>query len=446
MIIVSRVNFLFHCIYITTFPFIPGENSMKIRGPLAVALLISTVLIAGCLDNGGTDKDPPGYESQFVPMNDLVNSSNEFSFGMYRELIDGDENVFFSPYSITIALGMAYEGARGETAEEMIDVIEFSEDNEARRTLIRSLQSALNPEGANYELSTANAYWLRQGGDLNGDYQYSLENDYLAHGQELDFGGDPIGSADTINDWVESETNDRIKDLVDPDLLDGLTYLVLTNAIYFKANWRWQFDEDATEERTFHLSDGSTKMVDTMNMCDEEIDLNYAENDDVQMLQLPYKDEELSMYILLPKGNDISTMETDLDREYLDDLKSDMYGEWVDVYLPKFKFELKYDLIPPLKDMGMNRAFGSGADFSGIKESGDSDLYISDVIHQSFVEVNEEGTEAAAATAVIMTERAPGPSEPQPVTFRADDPFIFFIEHQQTGQILFMGKVEDPTA
>jgi serpin B len=183
-----------------------------------------------------------------------------------------------------------------------------------------------------------------------------------------------------------------------------------------------------------------------MNICDEDIDMNYASNSDVQMVQLPYEGEELSMYIVLPKENDISSIESIITRDYINGLKEDMYGEWVDLYLPRFKFELKYSLNQNLKNMGMPLAFGQQADFSGIKESGDS-LHISEVIHQSFVEVNEEGTEAAAATAVILSDEAGfgGSPEPEPVEFRADHPFIFFIEHQATGQILFMGKVENPT-
>ncbi|MBN1390751.1 MAG: serpin family protein [Candidatus Thermoplasmatota archaeon] len=422
-------------------------SKMKIATFLSVVMLVSITFLAGCLTPNEGDRDPPGYETRYTGMNELVNISNEFSFDMYRGLVNGDDNVFFSPYSIVIALGMAYEGARGETAIEIQSVIDLPGDNEARREMVRSLQSQLNPEGMNYELSTANAYWLRVGEDLNDEYQDTIENDYLAGGQDLDFVNDASGSADTINQWVEGETNGRIKDLISPSMISADTYLILTNAIYFKANWRWQFDEDATLERKFYFTDGSSEMVDTMNMCDEDIDLNYAENDDVQLLQLPYKDEELSMYILLPKENDISFLESELTSDYLNDLKSDMYGEWVDVYLPKFKFEQKYTLNDPLIALGMEKAFDPNeADFSGIKESGDP-LFISRVIHQSFVEVNEEGTEAAAATAVIMENSASpiGGSEPRPVEFRADHPFIFFIEHKETGQILFMGKVEDPT-
>ena len=417
---------------------------MKMKSSLVIVLMASVALLSGCIDTDnegskGTVDNSPVYAG----MNELVNSSNDFSLEMYRHLVDGTDNVFFSPYSIMIALGMAYEGARGMTAEEIQSVIELPTDDETRRDMVRSLQSELNPEGTGYELSTANAYWLKQGETLIEDYQYTIENDYLAGGQQLDFEGDPTGSADTINAWVEGETNGKIKDLISPDLIDSLTYLILTNAIYFKADWKWQFDEEATMERDFHLTDGTSNMVETMNMCDEEIDINYAENDDVQMLQLPYKDDELSMYVLLPKQNDISGLESDRTYEYLRDLKSDLSGEWVDIYLPSFKFELKYNLNQYLIEMGMPTAFSGDADFSGICEV---DLFISDVIHQSFVEVNEEGTEAAAATAVVVSVTGGvGGDEPTPVEFRADHPFIFLIEHKATGQILFMGKVEDPS-
>jgi serine protease inhibitor len=417
---------------------------MKIQGALAVALLVTIGLLAGCIEDTEPGNDPPGSETNYQPMNDYVNSSNDFSFEMYKQLLNGDDNIFFSPYSIAIALGMAYEGARGETATEMQSVIQLPEDEAERRAMVRALQSSLNPDGANYQLSTANSYWLREGGDLKDDYVDTIENDYLAGGQELDFRGDSAGSTDTINDWVEGQTNDRIKDLIPYGLIDDLTYMVLTNAIYFKANWKYQFDEDATSKATFHSSNGMEKQVDMMKMNDEGIDLNYAENDDVQMLRLPYKDEELSMYILLPKSNDISSIDSDLSKEYISDLRSDMSDEWINLVFPKFKFEEKYFINQDLIEMGMPLAFDQSlADFSGMTE--ETQLFISDVIHQSFVEVNEEGTEAAAATAVIMTENSSGGSGPQPIDFIADHPFIFLIEHQESGQILFMGKVEDPS-
>jgi serpin B len=182
-------------------------------------------------------------------------------------------------------------------------------------------------------------------------------------------------------------------------------------------------------------------MVDTMIMDDEDIEFNYTENEDCQMLKLPYKDDELAMYVLLPKENDIAAFESVLDNDYLNGLKDDLSPEYVRIFLPKFKFEQKYGLNGMLANMGMPTAFTDDADFSGI--TGSTPLKITDVIHQSFVEVNEEGTEAAAATAVIIGELS---ISPQPPIFDADHPFIFFIEHEETGQILFMGKVENPSA
>ena len=421
--------------------------TMKLRALsiISVAILITVSFTAGCFDRKEETKDDTtGEDTLYFAMNEVVNSSNIFSYDMYKHLLNGTDNVFFSPYSITIALGMAYEGARGETASQMLDVIDLPENDKERRDMVRSLQTSLNPGNTPYDLSTANSYWLRTGGDLNDTYQNTIENDYKAHGQELDFANDAEGSADTINQWVEGETNEKIKNLITPDLIDFLTYLILVNAIYFKSDWKYQFDTEATEQEEFHLSDGGTTTVDMMNICDEEIDLNYSEDDHAQMLKLPYKGDALSMYVILPRDNDISSLEERLTKEYVDDLRSEMSGEWVDVRLPKFKFEQKYELNQELMDMGMPLAFSLNADFSGIKESGARDLYISDVIHKSFIEVNEEGTEAAAATAVVMREYGGGGQE-MPIDFRADHPFIFLIEHRETGQILFMGKVEDPT-
>ena len=413
-----------------------------------VLMLVVVIITAGCINEDAENKDEdkpihPVYSIINKGMNEFVNSSNEFTFQIYEHLIDSDENIFFSPYSISVALGMAYEGARGKTAIEMAQVFDFPEDNQTRCDMVKNVQSKLNKERTSYELSTANAYWLTKGGQLKQEYKDIIENYYLAHGQQLDFAGDPEGSVDTINDWVEKETNDKIKNLLSLDDIDQLTYLILTNAIYFKSDWKYQFDSDATEKKDFTLSNKEVIKVDTMHMCDESKKLNYASNSDVQLLQLPYKDKELSTFILLPKENDISSIEVKLNNDYLIELKEKISAEWVDLYLPKFKLEHKYKLKEELSTMGMPTAFRGGADFSGI--TSDTALYISQVIHQSFVEVNEEGTEAAAATAVIFKNYSSSSSNPEPIVFKADHPFIFFIEHKETGQILFVGKVEDPS-
>lgn len=424
---------------------ITGNMKKGIFSLIIAALLISVVYVSVVLKDDLNDDeiDNTSGQSPINNISDLVDSSNEFSFDMYQELIDEDENVFFSPYSITTALGMAYEGARGQTADEMSQVLNLSSDNQTRWDLMKEFQSKFNTDSDSYDLSTANAYWLRNNEQLNEIYKTAIESYYLAHGEELDFAGDPAGSAEIINEWVEQQTNGKIKDLISPDDISLYTYLILTNAIYFKSDWKYQFDVDATTDRTFNLANGDDIETEMMHMNDESISLNYSSNDDVQLLQLPYKDGELSMYIMLPIENDISYMESKLNNDYFNDLKGDMAPEYMSLFLPKFKFELKYLLNDMLCEMGMPTAFSDDADFSGIGAS-PGPLKISKVIHQSFVEVNEEGTEAAAATAVIMDNYSIVSYSPQPIVFNADHPFIFFIEHEVTGQILFMGKVGNP--
>jgi serpin B len=407
---------------------------------VAAILIIVSVLSINWIYNFGDF----GSDSPPVNVYEFVNCSNEFSFEMYSKLAaEGDENVFFSPYSITTALGMAFEGARGQTADEMAQVLNFPDDNRTRWDMMEAYQTYFNEESDSYELSTANAYWLRQNENLLDAYRIAIESYYLAHGEELDFLGDPAGSAETINAWVEAQTNGKIKNLISPSMIVPATYLILTNAIYFKSDWRYQFNGTATESRTFHLESGQDIDAETMHMHDTEIVLNYSENGVAQLLQLPYKDGALSMYILLPKDNDIGALESKLDNDYLNSLTEDLSPEEVNLYLPKFKFEQKYTLNQMLIEMGMPTAFTDTADFSGMTDS--TSLKIGFVIHQSFVEVNEEGTEAAAATAIGMVATGIDPHpQPQPILFNADHPFIFIIRHEETGQILFMGKVGNP--
>jgi serpin B len=389
------------------------------------------------------------FSSDSSPANvyELVNCSNDFSFEMYQKLAadETEENVFFSPYSITTALGMAYEGARGQTASEIAGVLNFPADNRTRLDMMKSYQGEFNRENTAYELSTANAYWLKQNEQLIELYREVIESYYLASGDELDFAGDPMGSAQAINNWVEEQTNGKIKNIIDPGMINDATFLILTNAIYFKSDWRYQFNSTSTENESFNMVDGESIIAEMMHMNDKEIKFNYSSNSDVQMLQLPYKKGELSMYVLLPKDNDMATQESNLDFEYLNALKDGMSEENVNLHFPKFKFEQKYILNDMLIDMGMPTAFNDTADFSGITDS--TSLKIGFVIHQSFVEVNEKGTEAAAATVVGMVGTGVDPHpEPQPILFDANHPFIFFIEHEATGQILFMGKVGNPSA
>ena len=366
-----------------------------------------------------------------------VEAYNSFAFDLYGRYSADDGNILFSPYSISTALSMTYEGARGETAEEMEDVFGFLEDPSLRLPSIARIYNTLNEEGREYALHTVNALWIQQGYPVVEDYVDAIVDYYGGDVNALDFVAEPDESRVTINEWVEERTNDRIKDLFPSGSIDGNVRLVLTNAIYFKGDWLYEFDEDATSEEEFHVSPTSTVMVDMMNLRDETF--NYAETDELQILELPYTGEDVSMLLLLPKEGRIGDVEAQLSAERLGEWLELMEGAAVNVYLPRFTFETKYFMMEDLAEMGMPTAFTDAADFSGM--NAEDRLFIDKVIHQAFIEVNEKGTEAAAATGVSVALSAAIQEE----VFRADHPFIFLIRDVDTGVIMFMGRVTDPS-
>jgi len=375
---------------------------------------------------------PMANDSQTTPpiMGDVVSANNQFSIDFYSKVGEEEGNVFFSPFSLETALAMTYEGAKGQTATEMQSVLHIPSDDTARRAGFAGLMNDINSGSQDYQLSTANALWAEEDFTFLDDYFQTVENYYLGKVTNLDFTGDSEGSRQIINTWVEDQTNDKIKDLIPSGIIDKDTALVLTNAIYFKGNWATQFKEENTRDADFFVSDSETA---TVQMMYQSSDFKYMENNDLQLLEMPYEGEELSMVLLLPKS-DLDSL--DLTSENLEAWRGQTREEEIDVYLPRFKFETKYMLKETLEAMGMPTAFKSGvSDFSGMSPFG---MYISQVIHQAFVEVNEEGTEAAAATAVIMQRE----SVSIPITFRADHPFLFFIVKGDA--ILFMGRVSNP--
>ena len=255
----------------------------------------------------------------------------------------------------------------------------------------------------------------------------------------LDFIEETEKSRKTINDWVAEQTKDKILDLIPAGVLNALTRLVLTNAIYFKGQWLTQFDEENTTEEDFRVSPERTIKVPMMSLANGETEFNYLETENLQILEMPYDREELSMLILLPEEDGLSALEESLNLENIDQWRNTLNRQSVNVFMPKFTFETKYFLGQTFQKMGLPTAFSKQADFSGM--DGTKDLFISKVIHQAFVEVNEEGTEAAAATAVVMELESIGPSI---AVFRADHPFIFLIQDNQSGNILFLGRVVNP--
>lgn len=370
----------------------------------------------------------------------VVQANNQFALDVYAELKQADGNVFLSPYSISTALAMTYEGANGQTAEEMAQVFYFPTDDDARRAAFAALHNALNEEDAEHELRVANALWAQKDYVFLETYTNTLQNFYAANASNLDFRGASEDARKTINTWVEAQTNDKIENLFPQGSLSASTRLVLTNAIYFKGDWLTQFDKNKTQNETFYLTSNTSASVPMMRLTDGVARFKYAEVDGGQILEMPYKGEKLSMIVLLPERGNLAHFESVFSLENLNRWKGQMHLQKVDVFLPKFTFKTKYLLNGTLQKMGMPTAFSNAADFSGM--DGTQNLAIQVVVHQAFVDVNEEGTEAAAATGVgVELTSVPLP----PPVFRADRPFLFMIQDVAHGNILFLGRVADPT-
>ncbi len=369
---------------------------------------------------------------------EVVDANNEFAFDLYSELNKSEEgNIFYSPYSISAALAMTYEGAGGETADEMKSVFHFPE-NDVLRPNFAAIYDNINEENGDHELKTGNALWAQKDFPFLQEYTNKVERYYGGKAAILDFIEETEQSRQTINGFIEEQTKNKIKDLIPKGSLNAMTRLVLTNAIYFKGIWEWEFDESDTRKETFRISPTDTVETPMMNMHPEKERFNYAETEELQILELPYKGEKISMLVLLPTEN-LDSIESTLTAEKLNEYKSQMKETKLSsISLPKFEFDTKYFMEDNLSSMGMPTAFSGNADFSGM--TGKKDLFISSVIHQAYIGVDEKGTEAAAATAVVMKLAA----MPMNV-FRADHPFIFLIQEKDTGNILFFGRVVDPT-
>lgn len=437
---------------------------LKITGVSSLAALaLLFVITAGCT---GTTPVLPGSPDGLITQETTVhpvvastgtpedaravaNANNRFAFDLYSRLAKDKKyaksNLFFSPFSLSSALAITYEGAKGKTADEIRSVFYFPDNNTSLRAGFSGMNAGINSGDPSYSLRTANALWAEETYPFLPEYVSTAERYYGAKTTNLDFKGHPEDSRITINTWVENKTEDRIRDLIPAGFIDPMTRLVITNAIYFKGNWVKQFDKNKTADAEFRTAPGKTVKVPMMQRTDEDAVYLYAENSNLQMLSMPYEHttgKELSMIVLLPRADNLTTTEVSLSADTLSALQQAATSRRVMVYFPKYSLESKYSLPDTLEAMGMPTAFTGNADFSGM--DGTRDLLISDVIHQAFVDINEEGTEAAAATVVVM-KLAAAPANPEPVpVFRADHPFIFLIQDDETGSILFMGRVVNP--
>jgi serpin B len=366
----------------------------------------------------------------------IVKGNTEFAFDLYGRLRSQNGNLFLSPYSISTALAMTSTGARNQTLLQMENTLRFPVEQKRLHPAFGSLIDDTR-SGKGYQLHVANALWCQMNYPFTNEFLDVNQTCYGGRPSGVDFAGNTEQARQTINAWVEKQTQDKIKELIKQGILDNLTRLVLTNAIYFKGNWETQFDKKYTQDQPFLGMDGK-KNVPLMQRTGK---LKYADGGAFQVLELPYSGKELSLVAFLPKQVEgLAAFEKTLNQENLARWLEQMQEREVVVYLPRFKMTSQFLLNEQLKTLGMSDAFVSGrADFSGISPVALKEgLHLSHVIHKGFVDVNEEGTEAAAATAVVLAFKG------RPTVFRADHPFFFVIRDNRSGSLLFMGRLVNP--
>ncbi|MDD5486193.1 MAG: serpin family protein [Dehalococcoidales bacterium] len=376
----------------------------------------------------------------------LAQGNSAFAFDLYKALKNEEGNLFCSPYSISAALAMTYAGARGETAQQMADTLHFLLSEERLHPNFNALdielgkrgQGARGKDDEGFRLKIVNAIWGQKDFEFLPDFLDVLAENYGAGLRILDFINNAEKSRTTINDWVSKQTEGRIEDLIPQGVIDKFTRMVLTNAIYFNAAWQNQFDEELTADDVFHRLDGGQVVVPMMR---QSAYFGYGEGGGYQAVELPYDGEELSMVILLPEAGNFAGFESSLDAEVAAGIIGSLVYNQVSLTMPKFEFDSDFSLKDTLSAMGMPVAFSGAADFSGM--TGESNLVIDDVLHKAFVSVDEAGTEAAAATAVIVKETS---APVQQITVKIDRPFIFLIRDIEANSVLFIGRVLNPAA
>lgn len=419
-----------------------------------LALLVSSCsLVPGSLPGVAGSEELasklPRVETSHLPLGDLQNLSagnTDFALDLFQQIRGQNGNLFFSPYSISAALAMTYAGARGDTASEMAETLRFPLDQDKFHPSLNALDQYLAsladrelPEdmGDPFQLKITNAIWGQKDYHFETPFLDTLAENYGAGLRLLDFILKTEESRQTINDWVSQQTQEKIQDLIPQGALDQDTRLVLSNAIYFKAAWLERFEESLTQEDVFHGLEGDIQVP--MMKTASDASLPYFQGIGYQAVELPYVGGDVSMLVILPDPGTYLEFEKSFDPGKLDEVLQGLVYAPVYLSIPKFEFESELSLAQTLGEMGMPQAVSLEADFSGM--TGGKDLFISDVFHKAFLSVDEQGTEAAAATAVIM-KLVSAPENP--IELKVDRPFLFLIREYQTGTILFMGRVVSP--
>lgn len=379
----------------------------------------------------------------------VTEGNTRFALDLYRTLRTNtrytDSNLFFSPYSMSTVFSLTCEGARGKTADEMRTVFHLSENATIRREGNARIYEALNNPDAGYTLNTANALWAEKSYPFLPEYITTAGQYYHANASNVDFISHPEESRQEINRWAEEKTENKIHNLIPAGVIDPTTRLVIANAVYFRGTWEKEFNKFETTDAPFRKPDGTKPMVRMMQRGDHKATFGYVDTWTYQAIELPYTStggKHLSMLVILPKGDDLKSVEDSLSPGQIAGIRKSLSTQWVKVYFPKFSLDTTYALPGILGGMGMPTAFTYDADLSGM--DGSQKLYIADAIHKATIDVNEEGTEASAATAGVIVEKGPGSQPRQPPEFRADHPFLFLIEDTDSGNILFMGRVTNP--
>jgi serpin B len=413
-------------------------------------------------DDATTEDTPDSSEPPDSPAERVAAGNTAFAFDLLDRLSEAspNENLFCSPYSVSVALAMTYAGAGGETRREMRETLHFPREGvhqgfrrlrdhfaqyEASETTGTSEEETTTEyrDPQPFRLAGANALWGQEGFPFAETFLGTLERNYGAGLRELDFESNPEQSRRAINEWVADRTRGKITDLLSPSVITAMTRLVLTNAVYFRANWETEFREENTEEATFTALSGTQRTVPMMAQSET---FRYAAISGHQLVALPYAGADVSMVVMLPEAGAFEEFQRSLSAERLRELLDAMESRQGTVRLPRFEYRSKFDLSETLAAMGMPSAFGPEADLSGMAtgDAGEA-LSVDEVVHESYVGVDEQGTEAAAATAVVITESATT-VESEPFEMTVDRPFLFLIRDEETGSVLFVGRMTDAGA
>jgi serpin B len=430
-----------------------------------VIILIGLTLLVASACQGIEEVTPPNevdkmkgflssdLERELAPdvdqsqLTSLATDNNAFALAFYDLIRSNDGNLIYSPFSLSLALSMTLAGAETTTRAAMLEALQFSLEESEVHPAFNALMLAIEAsqvieeetEGGSFELNIANSIWGQQGFNFEQVFLDRIALNYGAGIYTADFSANPDPARVAINDWVEDETQEKIKDLIPPDAITPLTRLVLANAIYFKGSWFHPFDQGLTQPGPFTILDGDEISVEMMKLFDER--LLYLREGEFQAVSLPYLSRDFAMTLILPDRGSFINVEDLLTVDLLGSLQRNMVPERINLEMPKFDFESTINANDPLKALGMEEAFDPDlSDFKGMADV--EDLHITDVLQKATITVDEEGTEAAAATAVIVgVESAP---IGEPISLVIDRPFLFFIQHQPTGTILFMGRVVEP--